>query len=275
MKRALALLLLSGCSGTATPDAELRQAVPSSEALSITMPTAQTIEATAELWRVTRQTTDQMNGIIGSVLDLVHAIAAQPPTRASGDVAMWGPFTPPLSPITVRLVIERVAPDAHRYRLDARPKDSSDDAAFQVVLAGNATTGAGDFVVNRGVLHALDPAVHPDGGTVYASYQALAAGVSIRIHIDNAPMAGDYLYDRSAAGDGDFRFAVRANLVGDDTLLEDGLVRSRWLASGAGRGDAHVHNGDAGAGLDISQCWDDNFVVTTSCVFPDAQFADL
>jgi hypothetical protein len=72
------------------------------------------------------------------------------------------------------------------------------------------------------------------------------------------PASADYRYDRFDDGSGDFQFAAHANLVGGPAL-EDGTVRSRWNAAGAGRGDARVTGGDAAGGMTVSECWDASF----------------
>jgi len=288
MKYVLLLVACAGCSST--PEHALVSALPARAALHVEVPASPGGD-TALLYQVTRKTSDQMNGTVGSVLDLVANITSHPATKASADAAEWGPFTPSLSPATYRLIVERVAPDAVHYHLDGRPRDSSDDAAFQTFLAGTAqdaaTTHAGQFAVDASVAHQLDPVANAGMGALQASYQ-LAPATAIRVQLGDGNGAGAYRYDQLSDGSGDFRFATHSNLVGDPTALEDGVVRSRWLPSGAGRGDAHVRNGDAGAtGMDLSECWDTTFTRTfvtdgtndggdpASCAFPDAVFADL
>ncbi|MCU1280046.1 MAG: uncharacterized protein JWM53_3592 [bacterium] len=287
MRYALLLLVCAGCSST--PEHALVAALPARAQLHVEVP-ASPGASTAVLYQVTRQTSDQMNGAVDSVLDLIANITGHPPTKASPDAAEWGPFTPSLSPATYRLIVQRAAPDSIHYHLDGRPRDSSDDGAFQPLLAGVANDGpsarAGQFTIDQNVAHQLDPVAHPGTGAVQASYQ-LAAVTAVRMQLGDGSAAAAYRYDQLADGSGDFRFATHGNLVGDPTQLEDGIVRSRWLPSGAGRGDAHIRGGDAGTGMDLSECWDATFTrsfVTNgtaadgdpaSCAFPDAVFADL
>ena len=50
-------------------------------------------------------------------------------------------------------------------------------------------------------------------------------------------------------------FNVEAN-VGGTALSENVTMRSRWLADGAGRGDARIAGGDLGTAQAIaSECW--------------------
>ncbi|MDB4968504.1 MAG: uncharacterized protein JWN44_4193 [Myxococcales bacterium] len=288
MRHLWLLLVFAGCSST--PERSMVAALPARAQLHVAVPAHRDAGTTAVLYEVTRQTSKQMNGAVDSVLDLIADISAHPATAASGDAAEWGPFTPPLSPATYRLIVERVAPDATRYHLDARPRGESDDSAFRPLVAGEAGDAAGArggrFTVDQSLAHQLDPLANPGTGAVQATYH-LDAATAVRMQVGDGNVAAVYRYDQLPDGSGDFRFATHANLAGDPATLEDGLVRSRWLPSGAGRGDAHVRGGDAGAAMDLSECWDASFARTfvtngstsdgdpASCAFPDAAFADL
>jgi hypothetical protein len=287
MRYALLLLVCTGCS--ATPERALVAALPARAQLHVDTP-APSGATTALLYDVTHRTSTQLNGAVDSVLDLIADVTSHPATNGSGDAAEWGPFTPPLSPATYRLIVRRVAPDSIQYHLDGRPRASSDDGAFQPFVTGAANDGAaahgGQFAVDASVAHALDPVANPGLGGLQANYQQ-GPVTAVRMQLGDGNGAADYRYDQLPDGSGDFRFATHSNLVGDPGQLEDGLVRSRWLPSGAGRGDAHVRNGDAGAAMDLSECWDTTFARTfvtdgtnaggdpASCAFPDAVFADL
>jgi gamma-glutamylcyclotransferase (GGCT)/AIG2-like uncharacterized protein YtfP len=288
MRHLWLLVIFAGCSST--PERSMVAALPARAQLHVALPPQSAAGTTALVYEVTRQTSAQMNGAVDSVLDLIANITAHPATAASGDAAQWGPFTPPLSPATYRLMVQRVAPDAVQYHLDARPRDESDDSAFRPLVAGVARDAAGarggQFTVDQNLAHQLDPLANPGSGGVQASYQ-LDAVTAVRMQVGDGSVAAVYRYDQLPDGSGDFRFATHGNLVGDPATVEDGLVRSRWLPSGAGRGDAHVRGGDAGAGMDLSECWDASFARTfgtngtasdgdpASCAFPDAAFADL
>jgi hypothetical protein len=285
MRHLWLLLACAGCS--TTPESSMVAALPARAQLHLAVPVNNDAGApTALLYEVTRKTSAQMNGTVDSVLDLIASITAHPATVASADSAQWGPFTPPLSLATYRLIVHRAAPDAVEYHLDARAHDSNDDAAFQPLVTGASHGQSGQFAVDASLAHALDPVANPGTGAVQAAYQ-LAASMAVRLQLGDGSVAGAYRYDQLPDGSGDFRFATHGNLTGDPATLEDGIVRSRWLPSGAGRGDAHVRNGDAGAGFDLSECWDTGFQRTfattgattegdpASCALPDAVFADL
>src|SRR5262249_60297435 len=45
-------------------------------------------------------------------------------------------------------------------------------------------------------------------------------------------------------------------------ILEDVVIKSRWIASGAGRGDAKISGGDLTGTLTGTQCWGASFAAT-------------
>ena len=77
-----------------------------------------------------------------------------------------------------------------------------------------------------------------------------------------APIDADYEYRESADGSGEFSFGATADLDDDGAAAEDVLVRSRWDATGAGRGDAFFSGGDVPVDVGevtASECWDGGF----------------
>ena len=78
--------------------------------------------------------------------------------------------------------------------------------------------------------------------------------------LDN-PASFDYFYDENEDGSGDFQFAIDANFEDSETPAnESALIRSRWLATGAGRSDAMLSGGDlADVEVSASECWDETF----------------
>ena len=73
------------------------------------------------------------------------------------------------------------------------------------------------------------------------------------------PASADYAYNEKADGGGDMVFDVNVN-AGGTSLLETLTLRSRWLATGAGRADARIAGGDLGQlQVTASECWDTSF----------------
>jgi hypothetical protein len=74
-------------------------------------------------------------------------------------------------------------------------------------------------------------------------------------------VAADYAYNEAADGAGDMTFDVASDITGSATSLKETVtLRSRWIATGAGRADARVSGGDLGAQqITASECWNTMF----------------
>jgi len=276
-RKLLWLVVLVGCGGSKVSQEDFLAAVPKKEQVQVTFPDGSAREQsagvrsdaligqTADFYVVTRLTSEHLNGIVGSVLDTLGRITQRPPDILEENLAVWGPFTPVLSPVNYRLVIQRVLPGEYAPRLDARPKSSTDDGAFVPVLAGAASPPrhTGNFVIDLDRLHLLDSIGTPQTGAIGFAFENASARGTVRVHLENLtepggqPVSADYVYVQLVNGSGDFSFladSVWSNAISQD--LQGSLVRSRWMPSGAGRADAHV------AGVperDITECWDENF----------------
>ena len=274
-----AVLVAAGCGGGKGPEEAFREALPPA-GLRIAAPAGEAaaepgvvqsapVGQTAELYALTRQTSQSLNGMVGGVLATLWGIARQPPSSVAPGAAVWGPFTPALSPATYRLVVER-RPDRLVFHLDARPKVAGDDS-FRPAVAGGPDPAApperaiGELGADLSLLHALDPVGHPLEGAMGVRYDLGPGGGSVAVHLQEVagpsepPFTADYFHALGPDGAGALRFAAHADLLAGQGQLEDGLVVSRWTASGAGRADARLRGGDAGAGTDVSECWDELF----------------
>jgi hypothetical protein len=262
----------SGAVSTGSSESFLT-ALPSRKTLEVTAPTREAPAAlaqrsgalvgeTASLYVLTRQMTGQVNGFVGGALDTLGAISRTPPAVVGPDSAAWGPLTDALSPVAGRLVIVRVAPGAHTFRLDLRPK-SGGDSDFEPFLQG-ASTGAapggpsaGSFSVDLDLAHRLDPVANPGQGRVVAGWTAVPDHREVQVHlgevhvVDDPPASADIVSLMRSDGSGSLVFDAHANLAGQ--------VRSRWLPTGAGRADVEAHGGDAAEGIMVTECWDANF----------------
>jgi hypothetical protein len=315
---ALVLVLAAGCLPQAD-DSEFKAAIPPENSIQIAVPGGSqaavapgqpglgshqeaVLGQTADFYAITRLTSERVNGDVGFVLAVLWTIVHYPASDVTGNTATWGPFTPTLSPVNYRLVVTRVAAGQFTYHLDGRPKSSTSDADFQAIITGNAAPstpvgrGSGSFELNLNVAHQLDPVGTMGGGTVNVTYDFGSNPKTIQVHFANVldatdqPVSADYIYDRFDDGSGDFQFDAHGNMVGSALQLEDGIIRSRWDTSGAGRADARVSGGDAGTGLTATECWDTNFarvyfatqpaIVTaegsvSACVYSDTLLPNL
>ena len=72
-------------------------------------------------------------------------------------------------------------------------------------------------------------------------------------------MSADYAYNQDLSGGGDMVFNIDGD-VGGTALAEQVTLRSRWLSTGDGRGDARLTGGDLGSEQAIaSECWNNLF----------------
>ena len=189
----------------------------------------------AELYVVTRRTSERLNGVIGELVGRVAEIVRHPPTAHGDGRAVWGPIASPLSPLAYRLVAEG-SPGGFRYHLDAWRKGEPADPV--PVMTGEAARDghAGHLEVDLARLRALDPVADlPEARDLAIGYDLRPEGASLGLRLGEA----HYGYAARADGGGDFAFHG-----------EGGAVRSRWLPSGAGRAEA-----DGG----VVECWDERF----------------
>ena len=71
-----------------------------------------------------------------------------------------------------------------------------------------------------------------------------------------------YEYGAQESGQGAMRFVISGPDLIPGAMVDSLAVTTRWLASGAGRGEATVTQGDAAVGLQQVECWDTNFRAT-------------
>jgi len=94
--------------------------------------------AESEFYKMTRDITKGVNAGTVAVLTLVMTITDYPPTTVAMDMAVWGPYTQPLSQNTWRLTVNRdPAVRGHfSYVFEAKPR-AMDDSTYVTVLSGH------------------------------------------------------------------------------------------------------------------------------------------
>jgi hypothetical protein len=274
MRKQLCLLgsLLCACSSTDKPEAPFLAALPTRQTVEVLAPDAGVSPQgdTAELYILTRQTTVAVNGLVGGVLDTLGNVASNPPTTVSPDGATWGPFSDALSPVVWRLAVLQLGPGQHSFLLEIRPKAGT-DGDFQTFLQG-ASQGSnpggpnmGTFSVDLGLAQQLDPVANPDVGQVVAAWNAQPTGREVHValagvHAPSLPPAsadiGSVLFPD---GSGALSFDANTTLVVGSDVVNVERVGSHWVASGAGRADAEVHQADGGWGVQLTECWNSSF----------------
>jgi hypothetical protein len=242
-------------------------------------PTGNGANGLATFYTFTRQTFDGVNIGTAWVLGLVNAITKYPTTQRSDDQAIWGPWQGELSPAEWRLRVTRAEGDAYDYVLEGRT--ASEGGEYRAVISGrgyapgDSRRGLGNFVIDNDAADAIDPArlKSPDSsGTLAVDHdlRALRSNLDAAYHISvkARPTANDEQYDieldRLDGGGGTVEITSKGDVDDEPAkaALENISMKSRWIASGAGRADVTVEGGDVPPSLGtitMSECWGESF----------------
>jgi len=249
---------------------DVDRALPTADQVSIKLPdsTARSVGQLATWYVATRGVTRAFNGGSAWVLVLIHAIVKFPVTTVQGDTLTWGPWSEALSPAEYKLDVHVVGDGTFAYTLSGRSKTQA-DALFEAVIDGTADPragelkGSGEFLIDFDASKRINPIDGGDAkGSVDVRYDLAERHLDLAVMSTDdtgQPVAADYAYNEAADGSGDMVFDVTAN-AGGTALLESVTLRSRWLATGAGRADGRLAGGDLGTTqATASECWDTMF----------------
>src|SRR5690606_25289659 len=112
---------------------------------------------------LTRHVGDGVNAITVVILGGVWLAVHTEPTGIDDKEAISGPWTDALEPATWPFRVTEFADHKYEYRLEGRPKASSDDDAYRAVLLGfgfakgHPEHGDGNFTIDLDVLREIDP----------------------------------------------------------------------------------------------------------------------
>jgi hypothetical protein len=280
--------MLSACGGGVSSLDAMRNGLPSSEGVQMNVP-----KATANLesgqqrqavqgeksgfYQVTVAVTGVVNLGTVMVLGMVKGITDNPPTSFKSGVAVWGPYTEPLSPTTYRFTATDNGNHNYGYVLEGKPKQAA-DSAYKQLLTGNHTAasdssghpirgfGNGTFHIDWDAIASLpDHGSSKDAGSADFTYSRATATSQVDIKVvftgawdDDAKRHFDATYEYRAipGADGRFRFSTfRSN----NGTVERLAIESRWKTTGAGRSDVIVTGLLPGT---VNECWDQNFKST-------------
>ncbi|MBI4511836.1 MAG: hypothetical protein HY698_19535 [Deltaproteobacteria bacterium] len=227
---------------------------------------------TAQFYAFTRLISGHLNLGAAFVLTLVHSVAHFPPTSVQGDTYIWGPWTNALNPAEWRLTVRLNAQGSYEWSLEGRRKAGG--GSFEAVVAGVATPGtshrgSGWFDMDFDKAEELDPVGNDAEGKIRVQYDLEASPVKVIMDFANDMKMPDgsiadktfhYVYAEAQDGSGDFEFSMYGDLDDNGSAWENTDVKSRWLATGAGRSDFRVAGGDLGDQvLTGSECWGTSF----------------
>ena len=288
-------------------DSEFAASVPTRDTVALVVPAPSASAATARTsgnvtvrtaalqgqvakdYQLTAAVVTVVNGATGAILDLIKSVTLYPPTSVSGDTAVWGPFTDPLSANTYRLTVTRTAPHVFDWKLDGRAKTASDDT-FVTVLFGEHTRaldaagnplegfGSGTFTLNWDNADMLLRSTTATSGRWRSRIHAPARprrSPTTLITFTNVLDSCDpttcsthgqifdaiYMYTSTPGAGGDLQYGANENFVATTAALETLSLHSRWQGDGAGRTDIQLTGGDVSAvPQSASECWDSNFL---------------
>lgn len=267
---ALLTALTTGCT-TGAPGDDYTAVLPD-ERIQLDMPTdmggARSVGQISEAYLIGLDATQSVNGGIGEILEGIEEITSFDPTWSSDDEdrALWGPWENDDATLA-RLWIEHdAATDAYSWALDIGPY-TANEADWVSVIAGEIEPGATeDASVGRIAIDftAIDDMGTGDGerGTFRTEYEIRPDGATVQVAFDQftdgvePPVDALYSYDQTIGVGGHLDLAYEDEQTGFGSL-ETVIMRMRWNADGAGRGDAIVTDGDLGPLIyHATECWD-------------------
>lgn len=275
----LAALALAGCGDYSTEDLRFLAALPQREDLKVEVPaqaaavakgtagaeaiTAACPDGSAEIWEWAKPTSDNLNAGVDFVVGLIDVVRRYPPSWRDDDARAWGPFDDESHPgREILIAIARTYPEAlggaprHVYAFQARVKGTQDftTVIFGTFDGGSASHGTGSIALDFDALRALgmEDATTP-AGTMWIAYDRAGDPVKLQLVLAQGGFGNEgfgYQFAGWANGNGVFDYAFR------DADANTLVVRTRYLAAGAGRAGVAFLPAGGGASGGYAQCWD-------------------
>ena len=237
---------------------------------------------TADTYRLTVGATYLVNGATEWLLLALASGVTHQPSSVSGDTAVYGPYTPYLSAITWKLTVTRTTFNSFSYILEGQDKTKPSSAWVEVISGSHTVTvddndnaikgfGQGVFLIEWDKAKQL-PGRGSDTGTCEVHYGKVdpksQAFVDVSFNnvgggADAKPFNAEYRFTLENDQSGTFQFALDLNLNIFDpakAAAERLSIESRWMSTGAGRGDVSAHGGDLVSPVTVNECWDAAFL---------------
>lgn len=277
MNRAALILPLFAAACAVTPDTSEYQAALPDDRLLVQVGNAASAARVSgeasEYQAATEDVAGDVNAFVRGVTDVVKEVTTYDPTWKDGEenTALWGPWSD--AGVDGQLWVHKdEATGTFTWALQTKltaDADWLDLAAGEFTPDGTGSgNGTGAFAFNFDTVEAVDP--QGAAGMIYAAYTVDDAGASVEMSFDGlsgtdvTDLTGGYTWTQEKAGPGAMDFAFWADVTGN-TTPELMILRTRWQADGAGRGDAYVTDGDLGAlTYTATECWDIGAIVTYS-----------
>jgi hypothetical protein len=228
--------------GKALPSAaEMRIPLPSSDGQRTAL-----VGETASYYAESIAVVTSVNATTAELLAGIDAILAELPTSEDVDGAVWGA---PLDEADgTRLTVTTAADGSYQWKLIVAGVEHASGQA--------RADGSGTLRVDLSAAAGDD-----DTGRYEINYDLESDTQDIVLDTTEAGVAErlEYHYRGSADGAGDLTLAIRADAGDPGGQPELTALRTRWIASGAGRADARISGGDLTAPITASECWDATF----------------
>lgn len=302
MLKKLAIALTLMVAATACGRAQqFVSAVPTKDQIRMNVPANNQALAAgdqSELYLATLGISTSVNGGVLWVFDVIEAILGMPPTTIDEDQAVWGPSEPRgLERLSYRFTVDRVAEGHFTYKLEARLKENTEESDFVIVFDGEAfpgddDRGTGTLNWHLGSRRNLVISDCDLIGEIHVEYDTTTEPRMLDVVFEGVadeckgeePTDAHYIYTEAEDASGSMDFAFRNNIhKPEENKPQEEIfaVRSRWLATGQGRSDVQVSEGEIPADLatyipgttadsvEIVECWSDVFVVDYTDTNPD------
>jgi hypothetical protein len=299
----VALLAASGaCGNYSNADVDFQLALPARDDLAVNPPAALTVADSAEYYRMTADGIRDTNRLIDAIANLIDHVRSFPPSERKPNERIWGPFPAERDPnFEVRVRIQRMSlsdppPDfLFSYQIEFHRRGDSTAPWFPLITGqflpapGGARRGSGELHVVLTDARAQGYPV-PEWGEIDRIdiiHQRLQYPHRVDMAIANVPTAevprAEFKHSLNADGSGEVSFVFRPR---DNVIVQAVSIRTRWLPTGAGRGDARVTEGLAALSGNVGvDCWGPDTRAThvrrdwatppvltgdpATCVFPD------
>lgn len=262
-------LALGGCMQQDHGPHDIARVLPRADDVKIALPESASTSAAvgdiAEWYVATRDVTRTLNGGTAYVLILVHTIVQFPATSVEGKTTTWGPHHEPLDPAEWRLIVTELEDGTYDWHLDGHSL-TEPESGFETILSGNANgDGTGTFMLDFDAAERVNPIDNDGRGVIDVAYdianRSLDIGVDSVEDLDGVAtdVHFDYAYREADDRSGDMVFSLFADTADAGTAKEEATLRSRWLATGEGRADVRLRNGDLDLEVTASECWSSSF----------------
>jgi hypothetical protein len=261
----------AGCGNYSNADVEFQLALPARDDLAVNAPSALTIADSAEYYRISRDGIRDTNNLIDAITGIINYVRSFPPSERKLNERIWGPFPAERDPaFEVRVRIQRTslsnAPGfLFKYQIEFHRRGDATGGWFELINGqfapdpGGARRGSGELHVLLKDARAQGYPV-PEWGEIERIdiiHQRLDHPHTVSMTITNVSTAevprAEFRYSENADNSGEVSFVFRPR---DNVWVQAIAIRTRWLPSGAGRGDARVTEGIAALSGNVGiDCW--------------------